>query len=115
MPFWGKWEAFCRDLDKFRGQAQSLRRSERGAGLSIAANVPLRVATGAEQYATDKQYATDTAQPLEQIVETLRAYREAGLETVIWNIQSNDLDDYLEQMRLAAEQVMPAVWGEAEI
>jgi probable F420-dependent oxidoreductase len=103
MPFWGKWDAFSRDLDLFRRQTQQLRASERGQAIRIAANVPLRIATGSDEH------ATDTPQPMEQITAALRAYRDAGLETVIWNIQSKDMDDYLQQMRLAAEQILPFV------
>jgi probable F420-dependent oxidoreductase len=103
MPFWGKWKDFTRDLEKFRKQVRQLRASERGPSLRIAANVPLRIATGSGDH------AKDTAQPAEQIIAALLAYREAGLETIIWNIHSDDLDDYLRQMRLAAEQIVPAL------
>jgi probable F420-dependent oxidoreductase len=103
MPFWGKWENFIKDLGKFREQVRQLRASRRGQALKIAANVPLRIASGSDEH------ATDIPQPVDQIVATLRAYREAGLETVIWNIQSKDLDDHLQQMRLMAERIMPAI------
>jgi probable F420-dependent oxidoreductase len=103
MPFWGKWEAFTHDLGKFRRQVQRLRRSERGHSLKIAANVPLRIAS------ESVEFATGTPQPAEQIVAALQPYLEAGLEYVIWNIQSKGLTDYIKQMRLAVEQVMPAL------
>jgi probable F420-dependent oxidoreductase len=105
MPFWGKWESFTHDLGKFRGQVQQLRTSESGKTLKIAANVPLRIAS------ESAEFATDTPQPAEQIVDALQPYLEAGLEYVIWNIQSRDLTDYIKQMRLAVEKVMPAVRG----
>jgi probable F420-dependent oxidoreductase len=100
MPFWGKWEPFANDVDKFRQQVQQLRASERGQALRIAANVPLRIATGSDEHATDRPQA------VEKITEVLRDYRDAGLETVIWNIQSKDLDDYQQQMRLAADHFL---------
>lgn len=103
MPFWGKWEGFTNDLERFRGHVQRLRRSERGQSLRIAANVPLCIADGANEH------ATDVPQPAEKIIAALRGYKDAGLETVIWNIQSKDLDDYLTQMRLAAEQIVPYI------
>jgi len=99
MPWWGKWAEFTRDLPKFRAQVQQLRASERGQAIRIAANVPLCIQAGSAEH------ATDTPQPVEQIAAVVRAYREAGLQTVIWNILSNDLDDYLQQMRMAAELV----------
>jgi alkanesulfonate monooxygenase SsuD/methylene tetrahydromethanopterin reductase-like flavin-dependent oxidoreductase (luciferase family) len=101
-PFWGKWESFTRDLDKFRRQVRRLRATVRGQSLKIAANVPLRIAGGPDEC------ATDSPQPEEHIIAVLRDYCEAGLEAVIWNIQSRDLDDYLRQMRLAAERIAPA-------
>jgi probable F420-dependent oxidoreductase len=105
MPFWGKWDSFTYDLSKFLGQVQQLRTSENGQTLKIAANVPLRIAS------ESVEFATDTPQPAEKIVEALQPYLEAGLEYVIWNIQSKDLTDYLKQMRLAAEKVVPAIQG----
>jgi probable F420-dependent oxidoreductase len=96
MPFWGQWDAFTRDLDTFREQAQKIRQSARGAEVKIAANIPIRVAGSA-------------GQPADEIITAVRAYREAGLETVIWNIQSQDMDDYLHQMRLTAEQIVPEI------
>ena len=105
MPFWGKWDSFTYDLNKFLMQVQQLRTSERGQTLKIAANVPLRIAT------ESLEFATDIPQPAEQIVDVLQPYLEAGLEYVIWNIQSKDLTDYIKQMRLAVEKVMPAVQG----
>jgi probable F420-dependent oxidoreductase len=101
MPFWGKWEDFTKDLEKFRRQVQQLRASERGQAIKIIANVPLRIAEGSDEY------ATDAPQPAAQIIAALRDFRDAGLETVIWNIQSKDLQDYLQQMRLAAQQIVP--------
>ncbi len=65
MPFWGKWESFTHDLSKFRGQVQQLRTSESGQTLKIAANVPLRIAS------ESVEFATDTPQPAEQIVDAL--------------------------------------------
>lgn len=103
MPFWGDWESFSRDQGKFRRQAQQLRASERGPALTIAANVPVRLAAAAEEF------ASDTPQPAGQIIAGLRSYFDAGLEYVIWNIQSKELGDYLEQMHLVVEQVMSEV------
>jgi probable F420-dependent oxidoreductase len=103
MPFWGKWADFTRDLEAFGEKAQRVRGSERGAQVQIAANIPLRVAGAAEEF------ATDSAQSAEEIIAGVQAYQAAGLQTVIWNVQSNDLDDYLRQMRLTAEQIMPAL------
>ena len=105
MPFWGKWESFTHDLSKFRRQVQHLRASESGQTLKIAANVPLRIAS------ESVEFATDTPQTAEQIIDALQLYLEAGLEYVIWNIQSNELIDYIKQMRLAVEKVMPAIQG----
>jgi hypothetical protein len=82
---------------------QRLRASENGQTLKIAANVPLRIAS------ESVEFTTDTPQPAEQIVDALHPYLEAGLEHVIWNIQSKDLTDFINQMRLAAEKVMPAI------
>lgn len=101
MPFWGKWDAFTNDLIKFAGQVRTLRESDRGESLKIAANVPLRIAS------ESAQFATDNPQPAEQIADTLQLFLAAGLDYIIWNIQSNDLQDYIQQMRLAAEKVMP--------
>jgi len=105
MPFWGKWESFTHDLSKFRRQVQHLRASESGQTLKIAANVPLRIAS------ESVEFATDTPQTAEQIIDALQLYLEAGLEYVIWNIQSNELIDYIKQVRLAVEKVMPAIQG----
>jgi probable F420-dependent oxidoreductase len=99
-PWWGEWEPFTRDVEKFRGQVQQLRLSERGGALTIAANVPLRIES------ERAEFATSNPQPGEQIARTLQAYYDAGLEYVIWNIQSRNIDDYLEQMRLAVEKVI---------
>ena len=103
VPFWGKWESFTHDLSKFLEQVQQLRSSERGQTVKIAANVPLRIES------ESLEFATDTPQPAEQIVTALQPFLEAGLEYVIWNIQSKDLSDYIEQMRLVAEQAMPTI------
>ncbi len=101
MPFWGSWREFALDLEKFRKKAARLRGT--GRAIQIAANVPLRIISGSDEH------ATDAPQSVEQIVETLLAYRAAGLETVLWNIQSNDLDDYIQQMRLVSEKIVPAI------
>jgi probable F420-dependent oxidoreductase len=103
MPFWGKWESFTQDLDRFQQQVQGLRSSENTRKLTIAANVPLRLVSGSDEF------ATDTPQAAEQVVAALHSFYDAGLEYVIWNIQSSELDDYLEQMRLAALKVVPTL------
>ena len=103
MPFWGKWQDFQNDLEKFRGQARWLKDQPRGQDVRLIVNVAVRIATGSDKHATDEP------QSVEKIVETVRRYQEAGVETIIWNIQSDDLDDYLNQMRLLAEKVIPLI------
>lgn len=107
MPFWGEWDAFTRDLEQFREQVRQLRESERGASIRIAANVPVRVEDGTGGGASAG--SSGPAQPVGRILAVLHDYRAAGLETIIWNIQSRDLDDYLNQMRLVAERIVPEV------
>lgn len=90
----------CADWQK---RVQQLRSSDRGQGLRIAANVSLPIA------GESSQTTGSSAQPAEQIVITLQAYQDVGLETVICNIQSNKLADYIQQMRLIAEYILPIV------
>jgi len=103
MPFWGKWESFIQDQEKFKSQVKEIRTSSEGRGIKIAANVPLRIDSGTAEF------ATDTSQKEAQIISGIAPFIEAGLEYVIWNIQSNDLSDYINQLRLAAEKVIPAI------
>lgn len=103
MPFWGKWDAFIQDTKKFRGQVQEILATSAGRDVKIAANVPLRIAS------EEEAFATDTPQLEEQIVSGITPFIDAGLEYVIWNIQSNDLSDYIGQMHLAAERLIPAL------
>jgi probable F420-dependent oxidoreductase len=103
MPFWGKWKDFEKDLEKFRGQVRWLRSQPRGQEVRLIANVAVRIVTGSDEHKTDEP------QSVEKILETVRKYQEAGVETIIWNIQSDDVDDYLNQLRLIAEQVVPMI------
>ena len=103
MPFWGKWKDFENDVDKFRGQVEWLKSQPRGQNVRRITNVAVRIATGSDEHATDEP------QSVEKIVETVRHYQSAGVETIIWNVQSDDLDDYLNQMRLLAEKVVPVI------
>lgn len=103
MPFWGKWDEFRASLGKFQRQVQELRASPRGQQVRVIANVPVRVA------GSSAGSGAQPAQTVDEILGVLRAYRAAGLETIIWNIQSGTMEDYLEQMRLVAEQIVPAL------
>jgi hypothetical protein len=102
MPFWGEWDGFVRDQSKFQRQVGQLREQSSGRQVLIAANVPVRLAGGAQTASQRTSYAP------EQIDLVLQNYLDAGLEYVIWNIQADGVDDYLQQMRLVAEKLMPS-------
>ena len=43
----------------------------------------------------------------EQVVQVLRQYQQAGLSYLVCGFEADDLDDFLGQVRLFAEEVMP--------
>jgi probable F420-dependent oxidoreductase len=68
MPFWGEWDGFVRDQSKFQRQVGQLREQSSGRQVLIAANVPVRLAGGAQTASQRTSYAPEQIDLVLQII-----------------------------------------------
>jgi probable F420-dependent oxidoreductase len=100
------WDPFGLTLDDFTAGVASLRNQVQGRPMpTIAAHLRLRIG------APGGFDPPHVAGSVDQVTEELARYRQAGLEYLICDFVASDLPDLLEQMRLMAEKITPALAG----
>ncbi|MHB8628827.1 MAG: LLM class flavin-dependent oxidoreductase [Aggregatilineales bacterium] len=107
--FGDAWVPFGINLDDFQVGVASLRERTKGRACpTIAAEMFVRVDEPGKPGEPASAHIEGTP---DAIARTLDKYQQAGLEYLICGFKADEVDDYLRQMRVFAEQIAPQFVG----